>query len=104
MVRQRIVEADQSKPGCGFWYIAHVTVRRQSVDSRLGGLTQDLKRHRPEVLIDQPVLEELSIQSGSAFTEQRPDAMFLPEHLCGGDEIDLRSFPHGDDLYRSLPA
>ena len=88
MVRQSIVKAYQSKPRCGSWRIAHVTIRRRSVDPGLGGLTQYLKRHRPKVLIDQLVLEELSIQSGSAFTEQCPDAMFLPEQLCGRDKID----------------
>ena len=81
-----------------------MTVRRRSVDPRLGGLTQYLVGHRPKVLINQLVLEEVSVQTGAAFTEQRPDAMFLPEQLCRGDKIDLRSFTCGDNLYRSLSA
>ena len=81
-----------------------MTVRRGSVDPGLGGLTQDLEGHRPKVLIDQLVLEELSIQSRPAFTEQRPDAMFLPEQLCGGDKINPRSFTHGEDCNRFFPA
>ena len=104
MVRQSIVKADQSKPRCGFGRIAHVAVRRRSVDLRLGGLTQYLKRHRPKVLIDQLVLEELSIQRRSAFTEQSPDAMFLPKQLCDGNKIDLPSLTHGDGFNRSLTA
>ena len=103
-MRQSIVKAYQSKPRCGLWCIAHVTVRRRSVDPGLGGLTQYLKGHRPKVLIDQLVLEELSVQSWSAFTEQRPDAMFLPEQLCGGGKIDPRSFTHGEDCNRSFPV
>jgi len=81
-----------------------VTVRRRSVYPRLGGLIQYLKRHRPKGLIDQLVLEELSLQRRSAFTEQCPNAMFLPEQLCDGAKIDLRSFTHGEDFNRSLTA
>ena len=81
-----------------------MTVRRRSVDPRLGGLTQYLVGHRPKVLINQLVLEEVSVQSGAAFTEQRPDAMFLPEPLCEGGKIDLCSFARGDNFNRSFPA
>jgi len=104
VVRQSIVQAYQSKPRCGFGRITHVPVRRRSVDPGLGGLTQYLKGHRPKVLINQLVLEELSIQNWSAFTEQRPDAMLLPEQLCDGDKIDPRSFTYGENFNRSLPA
>ena len=88
------MKTDQSKPRRGFWRIAHVTIRRRSIDLGLGGLTQYLKRYRPKVLIDQLVLEELSIQNRPAFTEQCPNAMFLPEQVCGRDKIDSRSFTH----------
>jgi len=61
-----------------------------------------LKRHRSKILIDQLVFEKLSIQHWSAFTEQRADAMFLSEQLCGRDKIDPRAFTHGNDFFRAI--
>lgn len=103
MVRQSIVKAYQSKPRGSFWCIAHVTIRRRAVDLGLGGLTQDLKGDRPKVLIDQLALEEFSIQCRPAFTEQRPNAMFLPELLRSDSKIDPPSLTHGEDFERFFP-
>ena len=104
MVRQGIVQADQSKPGRGFWRVAHMTIGRRAVDPSLGGLAQYLEGHRPEIFVYQLILEEFSVQRWSTFTEQRPDTMFLPEPLRDGGKIDPRSFSHGDNVNRAVPA
>ena len=88
MIGRGIVKAYQSKPRRSSWRIAHMTVGCGTVEPELGRLTQHLKRDRPKVLIDQLILEELSIQTRSAFAEQTANAIFLSEQLRGHDKID----------------
>ena len=61
MMRQSVMDADQSKPGCRFWSIADITVRCRPVDPRMGRFAQHLERNRPKVLINQVLFEKLAI-------------------------------------------
>jgi hypothetical protein len=104
VMRQRVVKAYQFKPWRRIGSVAHAPVRRRSVDPWRGRLTQNLQRNRPKVLIHEMILEEPSIQRWPAFTQQRPDAMFLPEQLRRGGKIDPRAPTHADDLDCSLSS
>src|SRR6185437_3646208 len=103
MVRQRVVDADQSKPWRAFRRVADMSIRRGPRDAGFPRFAQNLHGNGPEVLVDQFFFEQFTIKRRAAFAKQRSDAVFSSKQFHNRRNVGASAFADATDLNR-LPT